>query len=117
MTPAPAQVASRPPAKAADTRLLFTGETTELPEAAKQSLNGVIAKMQADEELRVQFVAYASGPADQAAKARRVSLSRALAARAYVLEKGVRSTRIDVRALGNAGEDSPTDCVDVILTK
>lgn len=119
-TAAPEQVASAPSAKAAagqQTRLLFSGESTELSEAAKQNLNGVIAKMQSDDDLRIQIVAYASGTADQAAKARRISLSRALAARAYVLGQGVRSTRIDVRALGNANEDSPADRVDAILTK
>ncbi len=117
---APDQVASASAAKAAagqQTRLLFSGESTELSEAAKQNLNGVIAKMQSDDELRIQLVAYASGTADQTAKARRISLSRALAARAYVLGQGVRSTRIDVRALGNASEDSPADRIDVVLTK
>ena len=49
----------------------------------------------------MQLLAYAGEPNLTASKARRLSLSRALAVRSYLIKKGVRSTRIDVRALGN----------------
>ncbi len=115
--PAP-QLASRPAAAVpADTvRILFDGENTELSEAGKQALNAVVQKMNADQEARLQLVAYATGPGDQASKARRVSLSRALSARGYLIAQGVRSTRIDVRALGHTDEQQ-ADRVDAVLAK
>lgn len=57
--------------------------------------------------------AYAAGTAEAASKARRTSLSRALAVRTFLIENGVRSTRIDVRALGNKAEGGPPDRVDI----
>jgi outer membrane protein OmpA-like peptidoglycan-associated protein len=59
-------------------------------------------------------MAYASGDDDEARRARRISLSRALAVRAYLINKGVRSTRMDVRALGNKVEGDPADRVDIV---
>ena len=64
--------------------------------------------------LRVQVMAYASG-SDDAGKARRLSLSRALAVRSYLIEQGIGSTRIDVRALGDAAEGGPADRVDLMV--
>jgi outer membrane protein OmpA-like peptidoglycan-associated protein len=43
-----------------------------------------------------------------------LSLSRALAVRAFLIEQGVRSTRMDVRALGDKVPDGPVDRVDVL---
>ncbi len=62
-------------------------------------------------------MAYAGGDNDNASQARRLSLSRALAVRSYLIEQGVRSTRIDVRALGNKTDVEPADRVDLILSK
>ncbi len=71
--------------------------------------------MAASETLRVQVKAYASGAGGSASAARRLSLSRALAVRAFLINQGIRSTRIDVRALGSRAEGGPPDRVDVIL--
>ncbi len=71
--------------------------------------------MNADESLRLQVVAYAEGTADQASQARRLSLSRALTVRSYLISQGVRSTRIDVRALGARASDGPADRVDLLI--
>jgi len=35
--------------------------------------------------------------------------------RSFFIDQGLRSTRIDVRALGNRTEDGPSERVDVIL--
>ncbi len=72
--------------------------------------------MEKDEALNLQLLAYASGDEANASKARRLSLSRALEVRKYLMEMGVRSTRIEVRALGNKIEGSPAERVDVVLT-
>lgn len=117
--PAPAQTASRSPSVPLGdgTRVAFTGEDTELNDAGKQALAGVVQKLQAQPTMRVQLLAYASGTPDQASKARRTSLSRALSVRTYLLAQGVQSTRIDVRALGNTTDEQPVDRVDAIYAK
>ena len=83
---------------------------------AKRDLDAVATRAGRDESLRLQLVAYASGAGESANSARRLSLSRALAVRSYLIDKGVRSTRIDVRALGNRLEGGgDPDRVDVIV--
>ncbi len=73
--------------------------------------------MKTDEALRVQLLAYASAQSGSVSQARRLSLSRALAARSSLIDKGVKSTRIDVRALGNKSESGPADRIDIIVTR
>jgi hypothetical protein len=71
--------------------------------------------MTANDRLRAQIIAYAAGTNDTASQARRLSLSRALAIRAYLIEKGVASTRLDVRALGHQVDSGSPDRVDIAL--
>ena len=96
-------------------RLLFDGDSAELAGDASTRLGDLAAQLTADEGLRVQVKAYASGSGGSASTARRISLSRALAVRAHLIGEGVRSTRINVRALGNKSEDGPAERVDVVL--
>jgi len=108
----------QPPISAGETqamRIGFTGENVVLPEPSKGELKGVVETMTKNPAMRVQVKAYASGNAEAASKARRISLSRALAVRAYLIEQGIGSTRIDVRALGNNAEGGPGDRVDLVL--
>jgi outer membrane protein OmpA-like peptidoglycan-associated protein len=44
-----------------------------------------------------------------------LALSRALEVRKYLIDGGVRSTRIDVRALGDKAESTPLDRIDIVL--
>jgi hypothetical protein len=69
--------------------------------------------MTGNARLRAQIIAYAAGTADSASQARRLSLSRALAVRAYLIERGVASTRLDVRALGHQTDGGSPDRVDI----
>ncbi|MCP4327754.1 MAG: hypothetical protein GY791_04875 [Alphaproteobacteria bacterium] len=78
-------------------------------------LEAVAAQLGDDESLRVRLVAYADGSDEEASKARRLSLSRALAVRGHLIKLGVRSTRMDVRALGNKVEGGDPDRVDVMV--
>ncbi|HVO04604.1 MAG TPA: OmpA family protein [Candidatus Cybelea sp.] len=97
-------------------RVLYTGESDDVPANATAELDKVAQQMQADENMRVQVMAYAAGTEDTESKARRKSLARGLAIRSYLIKAGVRSTRIDVRALGTKAEGGPADRVDVIPT-
>lgn len=97
-------------------RLGFKAGGAKLSGGATKQLDTVIGGLKREASLRLQLMAYADGNATSASQSRRLSLSRALAVRSYLIEKGVRSTRIDVRALGNKFEGGPPDRVDVIVT-
>lgn len=126
---APAQVAAAspppaappPPAPSAQgaggdlVRVPFEANQTTLASGPRPDLDALVARLRKDETLRVQLLAYADGDEDNANKARRLSLSRALAVRAYLIDKQIQSTRMDVRALGNRTKDTPKDRVDVVL--
>jgi outer membrane protein OmpA-like peptidoglycan-associated protein len=114
--PAPTQLASAASIGGALNTVKFAAGAVDLPSGSQAMLNTVAAKLMADDTLRVQLIAHASGTADQAMEARRVSLARAVAVRAYLIDKGVRSLRMDVRALGNRSDDGPPgDQVDLLI--
>jgi outer membrane protein OmpA-like peptidoglycan-associated protein len=95
-------------------RVLFGSESADLPAEAEGPLRELAARMAGDEAMRLELLAYAAGDEDQSSRARRMSLSRALAVRAFLINEGVRSTRMDVRALGNNVEAEPADRVDIL---
>ena len=98
-------------------RIGFAPGSAKLNGSAADELKVVADAMERDEALRIQLLAYAGQADDSASQARRLSLSRALAARSQLIEQGVRSTRIDVRALGNKSAGGPADRIDIIVTK
>jgi len=95
-------------------RVDFTGASTRLSPDAKARLRGLAEQITVAGD-RLQLKAYAGGTSETPSSARRLSLSRALAVRSFLIESGVRSTRIDVRALGRASDAGPPDRVDVVL--
>lgn len=128
----PAEVAARPPAAASAAaapaarvppagplpervQLLFPPGAQELSESMRGELRALAAALPEDEALRLTVNAYAGGDPANPSLARRASLSRALAVRTALMEAGVRSTRIDVRALGLSAGDGPADRVDVLV--
>lgn len=95
----------------------FAPGVAELQGDAPAILDRVAQSLKANPGERIALVAYASGDADQAIEARRVSLARAVTVRAYLIGHGVASTRIDVRALGNRVTDGGSaDRVDLVTT-
>jgi len=64
---------------------------------------------------RVQLEAFGGTPGDKSSDARRLSLKRALAVRALLIESGVPAERIDVRALGGTTDGGTPDRVDVFV--
>lgn len=95
----------------------FNAGSATLKPDANSGLKRLADAMKTDEALRVQLLAYASAQSGSVSQARRLSLSRALAARSSLIDKGVKSTRIDVRALGNKSESGPADRIDIIVTR
>ncbi len=117
---APSQ-ASLPPATAPVgdrvMQILFPVGESRVPNGAQTGLKDLAEQMKAKESLRLQLVAYAAGGDLSSSAARRLSLSRALAIRTLLIDNGVRSTRIDVRALGDKAPDEPANRVDVSLSE
>ncbi|MBL6854083.1 MAG: OmpA family protein [Alphaproteobacteria bacterium] len=64
---------------------------------------------------RVQLQAYGGPKGDKGSDSRRLSLKRALVIRELLIEDGVPSEKIDVRAMGGADDDSGLDRVDVYI--
>jgi outer membrane protein OmpA-like peptidoglycan-associated protein len=96
-------------------RLEFSSGSAAINRGAATQLDTVAKLLERDKNLRLQLLAYA-GEGDQTpSQARRLSLSRALAARAQLIEKGVLSTRIDVRALGKKSGGGLPNRIDMIL--
>jgi outer membrane protein OmpA-like peptidoglycan-associated protein len=117
---APAPMVSKPdpvPVKALAPglamRVKFPEKASKLPADAKDELKGIAAKLKGREDFRLQLLAYAGGDSLSSSKARRLSLSRALSVRSFLIKSGVHSTRIDVRALGNKSSEGPVNRVDV----
>lgn len=98
-------------------RVSFSQDQTKLPVSAKKSLISLAESLKGTVNQRIQLMAYAGGPSLSSSLARRMSLSRALAIRSFLIEKGVRSTRIDVRALGNKTTEEPLNRVDLKVTE
>jgi outer membrane protein OmpA-like peptidoglycan-associated protein len=103
-----------PPAEGQALQLVFEPSSTQLNGAAETQLRQLAGSL-ATSEQRIQLKAFASGTSERPSAARRESLSRALAVRSFLIENGIRSTRIDVRALGQPTDGGPNDRVDVIL--
>jgi outer membrane protein OmpA-like peptidoglycan-associated protein len=78
-------------------------------------LKQVSAALKKNSALRVKLEAYARGNSQNASQARRLSLSRALAVRAGLMNQGVKPTRIDIRALGNKVPGGTPNRVDVTV--
>lgn len=121
------QMAAAPPVEepkfpvvpsAADLTLDFPGNSSDLTSAAQRKLDAVIRQM---EDLadggRLQVRGYATGEDGSKSSARRIALSRALSVRSYLMDKGVKAKRVDVRALGAETDRNPLDRVDLIFQK
>ena len=103
------------PAGKTAARVGFLSGSSDLPENSKPQLKAVADQMNRDGEMRIQLLAYAGPREDTASQTRRLSLFRALAVRSYLIEQGIRSTRMDVRAMGNKYDEDPADRVDVVI--
>jgi hypothetical protein len=95
-------------------RIVFPTEFNDVPAEANSALDDLAAQMLADESMRIEIKCYASGTTDTESKARRKSLQRCINIRQYLFRKDVRTTRMDVRALGLKSEGQPADRVDIV---
>lgn len=96
-------------------RVAFAADLTTLSQSAAAQVEQVASRLKSNNRLRLQLMAYADGASRSTSAARRMSLYRALAVRSHLIKTGVRSTRIDVRALGHKFGKGPPDRVDLVV--
>lgn len=125
-SPAPTPVVSAPVAKTATLdagqdsfRLLFGGQSADLSQDYTAVLDQIAARLTNSKDSKIQLRAFADGTPETTSKARRLSLTRALTVRSYLLDKGVSATSMDVRALGvaPAKADTSADRVDIVFIR
>ncbi len=112
--PAETVAADKPAANTADAGvvLAFSKGAEQLSPEAKQRLDVLASELKGATTTRLLLSAYAVAAGDK--DARRISLGRALAVRAYLIAKGVSGTRMDVKALG---DDQGRSSVDQVIIK
>ena len=81
----------------------------------QSQLDDVAKQLVHNPNLRVTPVAYASVVGDQVSTARRVSLSRALSIRAYLIDANVSNLRINVEAEGDKNPGGGPERGDLFL--
>jgi len=117
--PAPAKQVAAVPGEAIERNggltITFAPGSSDLPDNAVVALDRLAERMKSDPNQRIQLVGFARTQVESASQARRLSLFRALSVRTHLMKKGVRSTRMDVRALGNKEDDGPPDRVDLVV--
>lgn len=108
----PAPVVVLPDPDPAILRVLFDENTAAIIGSARSDLDAIGESLRYDPR-RIELKAYGGEPGDKASEARRISLKRGLAVRAYLIGLGIDSRRIDVRALGGVTDSGSADRVDV----
>ncbi len=124
------EVASLPPAPGIDKKaakdtgkgekslsVVFAQTETEVPLASQAELRDLARQLTVDKDKSVTVMAYASAPEEQSSLARRVSLARALAVRAFLIDLGVDNIRITIQPRGNNIPEGggPTERADVLV--
>ena len=98
--------------------VLFAPNASDPNVSALQSVKSIAGELSAalgDSASRVQLLAYGGERGDKSSNTRRLSLKRALIVRQILIDSGVPSERIDVRAMGGVDDSGPPDRVDVFL--
>jgi outer membrane protein OmpA-like peptidoglycan-associated protein len=122
-TPAITQRMAATPPSEAETGLSRQSSILFAPGAAEpapsaldtvREMSGALASQLAGGSARIQLEAYGGKKDDKSSDARRLSLKRALIVRQLLIDDGVPSERIDVRAMGGAS-DGPLDRVDIYV--
>ena len=102
------------PIPAGGVRVTFGPDRQDLNPATVDAIRAYGESVKNNPAAALNVLAYAAGAADDPSTPRRLSLARALAARAVLINEGLPSTRIYVRALGTNAGDGPADRVDVL---
>ena len=93
--------------------IAFAPQSVELDQTGRRGLSAVAARVAKNRERRIVIVAYAGSDGAQMS-ARRISLGRAISVRSFLIEHGVESHRMIVRALGKPQQTGAADRVDIL---
>jgi outer membrane protein OmpA-like peptidoglycan-associated protein len=105
------------PANASETlhaTILFDHDKMDLSEENKAKLKAIAQEIRKN-KWQVRVVAYAAGTPEQSSFARRISLSRALQIRAYLIEQMVDESAINVIAMGNKKTSGNPNRADILV--
>jgi outer membrane protein OmpA-like peptidoglycan-associated protein len=95
--------------------ITFDADQSDLSAASYGAIRKLAASAPNSDTTTFNVLAFAHGDAQDPSTARRLSLSRALAIRSALMAAGVPSTRVYVRALGDAGGKGPADRADITV--
>ena len=95
-------------------RILFPADGTAIDESAEADLLRLASYLSHHHAQRVVLHAHAGDSDLGASHARRLSLTRALTIRTFLVDRGVPANRIYLRPLGSPQEDGPPDRVDIL---
>jgi len=95
--------------------VLFDTDTAAIIGESRSQLEATAQALRFDPR-RIELKAYGGAPGDKASGARRIALKRGLAVRAYLIDQGIDSRRIDVRAMGGITDAGAPDRVDVVYS-
>jgi outer membrane protein OmpA-like peptidoglycan-associated protein len=100
------------------TMIPFAAGATSLAPANVNAIHGLATALNAavaSGNARIHLDAFGGPRGDKSSDSRRLSLKRALVVRELLIEDGVPSEKIDVRALGGADDGGAPDRVDVFV--
>jgi outer membrane protein OmpA-like peptidoglycan-associated protein len=86
-----------------------------VPADSLASIKEASDRLAANPALRVRLFSYATDAEKNVSRARRLSLERAVAVRKVLIDNGLDSTRIEVRALGEQNPGGEPNRVDIVL--
>jgi len=101
----------------ADLTINFDSTSSTLPQPEQKKLDDLAKQLTDAPAMRIQIRGYAKGDASDASSARRMALARALNVRSYLMDKGIKPVRLDVRALGSETDKMPIDRVDMVFVR
>ncbi len=107
---------NKPPTPPDEFTILYGIGNADVPNTANDNLKLLAARMVKNSDLRVEFIAFASDAEESVSRSRRLSLERAVNVRKMLLDAGVDSSRVTLRALGEQSGDGEPDRIDVIVT-
>ncbi|MFA4994950.1 MAG: OmpA family protein [Bdellovibrionales bacterium] len=93
--------------------LLFSPGSGNVEEKAFDALDKLVSALKRNETARISLFAYADGVGTTPRAAKRLSLTRALSVRDYLVSKGIPENRVDVHAEGIDTTGGNADRVDV----
>lgn len=100
-----------------NTTLRFKKGEAVLTGSHQKNIDSRITKpLNSNDSLKIVITAFASAADDTTSSAKRISLSRALSVRSYLVDKGIDPGRIELHALGDKTEDTPVDRIELAFS-